>query len=79
MALYTFTLVHHCVCRCEPGFSLDLLDFSQALFWKSGAICRVARQDLPPPGKNCPAPAAARQLSPGHIFRAWAKSMFKQI
>jgi hypothetical protein len=67
------------LCRREPDFSSICAAFGCASFMKSGAICRVARQNLPRPGKNCPARTAARQLSPGRIFRVASKSMFKQI
>jgi hypothetical protein len=31
------------------------LSSSAFCFWRIGTICRLTRQKLPPPGRNCPA------------------------
>jgi hypothetical protein len=77
LARALLTLIHQVLFRHEPKKARDFLDFLSASFFKSGVICRAARQILPQAGKFCPVTVTARQLEVGSIFLAPAKSMFK--
>jgi hypothetical protein len=56
-----------------------LRGFQLHLFYEKWSYLPGCPAKFAAPGKNCPAPIAARQLSPGRIFRMASKSMFKQI
>jgi hypothetical protein len=71
-------LVYFGLCRREPGFSSDLLDFSPASFQKSGINCPVRPAGFAGSGNFCPAARRTRQFPPGPIFLSDRKSMFNQ-